>query len=248
MLGAILLLRNVTRLRELDRLKNEFVAMASHELQTPLTSIGMSIGLLNERIAAQLGDTERKLLEVAGEEVDRLRTLVRDLLDLSKIEAGKVEMNFDVVPVRLLAEKAVDILRTQADERSVELEISIDETLPPARADANKITWVLTNLISNALRYTQADGHICLAATEVGSKIHLSVTDDGAGIPYEYQTRIFERFVRIDEEKGRAGSGLGLAICKEIVRAHGGSIWVDSTPGAGSTFTFTIPVAGDHSI
>ena len=248
MLGAILLLRNVTRLRELDRLKSDFVAMASHELQTPLTSIGMSIGLLSERVATQLGDSERKLLEVAGEEVDRLRTLVRDLLDLSKIEAGKVEMNFDIVPVRLLAEKAVDTLRTQADERSVELEISVEEALPRARADANKITWVLTNLISNALRYTQASGHVCIAATKVGSKIHLSVSDDGAGIPYEYQTRIFEKFVRIDEEEGRAGSGLGLAICKEIVRAHGGSIWVDSTPGAGSTFTFTIPVAGDHSI
>lgn len=243
MLGAILLLRNVTRLRELDRLKSEFVAMASHELQTPLTSIGMSIGLLSERVAAHLDDRERELLEVAGEEVNRLRSLVRDLLDLSKIEAGKVEMKFNVVPVRLLAEKAVDALRTQAEDREVELLTSIDETLPRARADANKITWVLTNLISNALRYTQADGHVRVSAREVGGKIHIAVADDGAGIPYEFQSRIFERFVQIDEHEGKGGSGLGLAICNEIVRAHGGSIWVDSTPGAGSTFTFTLPVA-----
>lgn len=243
MLGAILLLRNVTRLRELDRLKSAFVAMASHELQTPLTSIGMSIGLLSERVAAHLDDSERELLEVAGEEVNRLRSLVRDLLDLSKIEAGKVKMTFDVVPVRLLAEKAVDALRTQAEDREVELLTSIDETLPRARADANKITWVLTNLISNALRYTQADGHVRVSAREEGGTIHMAVADDGAGIPYKFQSRIFEKFVQIDDHEGKGGSGLGLAICKEIVRAHGGSIWVDSKPGAGSTFTFTLPVA-----
>lgn len=243
LLGAILLLRDVTHFKELDRLKSEFVAMASHELKTPLTSIGMSIALLEERVAERLGERERELLEVAREEVERLRNLVRDLLDLSKIEAGKIEMDFDAVPIALLFEKAVQALCTQAEERRIALSIQINEGLPYVRADANKVTWVLTNLISNALRYSHANGHIRLSAERAGSKLHLIVADDGSGIPYEYQPRIFEKFVQVKGENANGGSGLGLAICKEIVRAHGGTIWVDSVPGAGSTFTFTLPAA-----
>ena len=110
-------------------------------------------------------------------------------------------------------------------------------------ADVNKITWVLTNLISNALRYTDSGGHVHLSATRTGPQIHVSVRDDGAGIPYEYQSRIFDKFVQLESDKAVGGSGLGLAICREIVRAHGGTIWVDSTPGEGSTFTFTLPMA-----
>jgi len=239
MLGAILLLRDVTKLKELDRLKSEFVAMASHELKTPLTSIGMSIGLLQERITERLDERERALFDVARDDVERLQNLVRDLLDLSRIEAGKIELAFEAVPVSLLFEKAVQALRLQAEERAVALSFEVDDELD-VRADANKVTWVLTNLISNALRYTHAGGHIRLAAEQIGSKMHLSVADDGEGIPFEYQHKIFEKFVKGKNAKG--GSGLGLAISKEIVRAHGGSIWVDSIPGEGSTFTFTLPV------
>ncbi len=116
------------------------------------------------------------------------------------------------------------------------------------RADANKITWVLTNLISNALRYVSRDGHIKLLAHRIGPHVHLSVRDDGPGIPPEYQSRIFQKFVQVKGQEA-GGTGLGLAICKEIVRAHGGAIWVESSPGQGSTFTFTLPVAsigGNH--
>jgi NtrC-family two-component system sensor histidine kinase KinB len=243
MLGAIVLFRDVTHLKELDRLKSEFVAMASHELQTPLTSIGMSLGLLQERIMERLSDSERELLKVASEDTARLRCLVRDLLDLSKIEAGKIELAFESVPVHLLLEKAADTLRSQADERSVILSSDAGEDLPSVRADANKVTWVLTNLLSNALRYTSVGGHIRLSALVTEAKVHISVADDGEGIPYVDQPKIFEKFVQVNENAGKGGSGLGLAICKEIVRAHGGSIRVDSTPGAGSTFTFTLPLA-----
>jgi NtrC-family two-component system sensor histidine kinase KinB len=108
------------------------------------------------------------------------------------------------------------------------------------KGDANKITWVLSNLISNALRYTSSGGHIQLSAESFGSYVQISVSDDGVGIPYEYQSKIFDKFVQVKSDKALGGSGLGLAICKEIVRAHGGTIWVDSVPGAGSTFTFTL--------
>jgi NtrC-family two-component system sensor histidine kinase KinB len=243
MLGVVLVLRDVTKLKELDRLKSEFVMAASHELKTPLTSMVMSIELLQESIIKKLSEKEQQLFSVLHEELQRLKALVNDLLDLSRIEAGKMIMEFDRVSVALLFEKSVAVLKTQADEESIQLSFSTTTGLPDVKADMNKITWILTNLISNALRYTPTGGHIRLFAEQVGPQVHLSVRDDGTGIPYEYQSKIFDKFVQVMSDKASGGSGLGLAICKEIVRAHGGTIWVDSTPGEGSTFTFTLPVA-----
>ena len=242
--SMVLLLQDITRLKELDRLKSEFVMAASHELKTPLTSIGMSISLLKEKLMDKLDSKESELLCAADEEVQRLKALVNDLLDISRIEAGKMVIDFDSVSVELLLEKAVSFLKNQADEKSIELSYSLAHDLPPINAEVNKITWVLTNLISNALRYTDANGYIRLSAEQAGSQIHISVSDNGVGIPYEYQSRIFDKFIQVKTEKALGGSGLGLAICKEIVRAHGGTIWVDSQPGEGSTFTFTVPIAG----
>ena len=242
MMGVVMLLRDVTTLKELDRLKSEFVMTASHELRTPLTSMGLSIDLLREGAAGKLSDKEQQLLTAAHEELERIKALVNSLLDLSKIEAGKIEMEFESVAVQLLFEKAVSALIAQAKDKKVKLSYSFPSAMPHVRADANKITWVLTNLISNALRYTGSGKRIQLSAEHLGPQVHLSVSDQGAGIPYEYQSKIFEKFVQVEKDKTVHGSGLGLAICKEIVRAHGGTIWVDSLPGEGSTFTFTLPV------
>ncbi|MEA3476496.1 MAG: ATP-binding protein [Candidatus Cloacimonadota bacterium] len=243
MLGVVLLLRDVTRLKELDRLKSEFVMSASHELRTPLMSIGMSIDLLQETAMEKINEREQQLLSAAHEDLQRLKALVNDLLDLSRIEAGKMDIEFNRVLVPILFEKAVAVLKSQADEKSVELSFEVPEGLPYVKVDPNKITWVLTNLISNALRYTDSGGHIRLFAEQIGPHVHISVNDDGSGIPYEYQSKIFNKFVRVKSDREVEGSGLGLAICREIVRAHGGIIWVDSIPGEGSTFTFTLPVA-----
>ncbi|MBN2455249.1 MAG: HAMP domain-containing protein [Sedimentisphaerales bacterium] len=242
--SMVLLLRDVTRLKELDRIKSEFVMAASHELRTPLTSMGMSISLLKEKAIGKLNSKESELLLAADEEVQRLKALVNDLLDISKIEAGKMDIDFDSVAVELLFEKAVGVLKNQAEEKDIELSYEPVSDLPNIEADVNKITWVLTNLISNSLRYTEANGFIKLSAEQAGSQIHISVSDNGAGIPYEYQSRIFDKFVQVKTEKALGGTGLGLAICKEVVRAHGGTIWVDSQPDQGSTFTFTVPIAG----
>ncbi len=242
--GIVLLLRDVTKLKELDRLKSEFVMAASHELRTPLMSMGMSIDLLLEKSGQKLDEREQQLLEVAHEELQRLKVLVNNLLDLSKIEAGKMQMELEPVPVGILLEKAVAVLKAQAESKTVELSFDDPKDLPRVAADANKITWVLTNLISNALRYTESGGHIRLLVERFGSQIHISVRDNGSGIPYEYQSTIFDKFVQVKGDKTPGGSGLGLAICKEIVRAHGGSIWVESIPGEGSTFTFTLPIEG----
>jgi NtrC-family two-component system sensor histidine kinase KinB len=246
MLGVVLLLQDVTKLKELDRLKSEFVMTASHELRTPLTSIAMSIGLLTENASQKLAENERALLGAAQEDVQRLRALVNDLLDLSKIESGRMEMEIVPVSISLLAERAISALSTQAEEKEIELAQQIPEELPEVKADPNKVTWVLTNLIANAIRYTDQGGHIQVSARPVKEFVFVSVIDDGAGIPLEYQSKIFDKFVQVKSTKAVSGSGLGLAICKEIVKAHGGMIWVNSTPGQGSTFTFTLPVANNR--
>jgi NtrC-family two-component system sensor histidine kinase KinB len=240
--GIVLLLRDITRLKEVERLKSEFVMAASHELRTPLTSLGMSVDLLLENLAHGLAEKDRDLLQAAHEEVQRMKALVNDLLDLSKIEAGRIELEFESVPVPTLFDHVNAVFKSQMEAKQVNFSLESAGDLPYIRADANKITWVLTNLISNSLRYVNKGGHIQLTAQKIGPTVHLSVHDDGAGIPEEYQSKIFQKFVRIKGQDA-GGTGLGLAICKEIVRAHGGAIWVESSLGQGSNFTFTLPVA-----
>lgn len=242
MLGVVLLLQDVTELKELDRLKSEFVMTASHELRTPLTSIAMSVGLLKEEAHERLTDREQELLEAAEEDTQRLRALVNELLDLGKIEAGRIEMEIESVPVALLIENAVTPFIAQAEEEDIDLRWHEPDERLRVSADPNKVTWVLTNLIANALRYTESGGAIEVSVRRAGDFVHVSVADDGAGIPYEYQAKIFDKFVQVGDGRSAGGTGLGLAICKEIVKAHGGTIWVDSTPGEGSTFTFTLPL------
>jgi len=241
-IGVVLLLRDVTHLTELDRLKSEFVMTASHELRTPLTSIGMSIDLLMESGRKKLNEKEQQLLSATHEDVNRLKALVSNLLDLSRIEAGKMEMVFSSTLVPMLFEKVVSVFKTSAEEKGVDLSFCTLGEIPNVKADLDKIIWVLTNLISNALHYTPQGGHIYLSAESFFPYIQISVRDDGPGIPFEYQSKIFDKFVQVKSDKVLGGSGLGLAICKEIVRAHGGTIWVDSVPGEGSTFTFTLPI------
>jgi NtrC-family two-component system sensor histidine kinase KinB len=242
LLGVVLLLRDVTRLTEWDRLKSEFVMIASHELRTPLTSIGMSIKLLLEKTMEKLDGKEQQLLLAAHEDLQRLKNLVNNLLDLSKIEAGKMAMEFENISVHSLCQNAMGVLKNQIDAKGVNVTLDLHPHLPNVKADANKIIWVLTNLISNALRYTDSGGQIRLSAERINPYIHVSVIDNGPGIPFEVQSKIFDKFVQIKSDKALGGSGLGLTICKEIIRAHGGTIWVDSNPGEGSTFTFTLPI------
>lgn len=241
--GVVVHLTDVTRLKEVDQLKSEFVMAASHELRTPLTSIGMSIALLQEHARDRLEAKDRELLDAAHTEIRQLKSLVNDLLDLSRIETGQITMQFQPTPVSLFADRIRSVFTTQLEEKEVTLEITIPDNLPPVRGDANKITWVITNLVSNALRYVDRGGHIWFEATRNGTFVRMVVRDDGPGIPPESQSKIFQRFVQLGQAEDSEGAGLGLAICKEIVRAHGGTIWVESTVGRGSTFCFTLPLA-----
>ena len=239
-LGVVLLLQNVTNLKQLDQLKSEFVMTASHELRTPLTGMAMSIDLLKETAEAKLSENEQELLKTAKEDVQRLRELVNDLLDLSKIESGKLEMKMGAIAPEKLIEKAIDLLSIQAKDKNLQLASKISDSIKTVNADANKITWVLTNLIANAIRY--AESKIEVSARTHGTWISIAVADDGPGIDPAYQSKIFDKFVQVNTAQDVGGTGLGLSICREIIKAHGGTIWVDSDAGKGSTFTFTLPV------
>ena len=208
-IGAILLLQDVTKLKELDNLKSEFVATASHELRTPLTGMSMSLNLLAETTENKLSESESELLDTAVEDVERLRSLVNDLLDLSKIESGKIELDFVDVKVDFLLNKAISALQIQAQQKEITLaKQSLSEEIK-VKVDANKIIWVLTNLIANALRYSEPGSEIKIGATTRNTWVEIFVTDYGAGIPLEYQGKIFDKFVQVATEKDVGGSGLG---------------------------------------
>lgn len=240
--GVVVLLRDITQLREVERLKSEFVMAASHELRTPLTSLSMSVDLLLEHATQYLPERERELLTAAHDEVNRLKHMVQDLLDLSKMEAGKGDLEFERISVATLFEHARELFRSQVSLKKIRLLIDEVDDLPLIRADAGKMVWVLSNLVSNALRYVDEGGYVRLRAKCTGPLVELAVEDNGSGIPPEHQGRIFQKFVQIDK-RDRGRTGLGLALSREIVKAHGGTIGVDSTPGMGSTFTFTVPVS-----
>jgi len=239
--GIVLTLKDVTRLREVERLKTEFVMAASHELRNPLTSLGMSIDLLMEQAASHLPPKQRDLLVAAQEEVNRMKALVAELLDLSRVESGMIELEFTAASLPELLRHVQEVFRNQLGLKQVDLTLDVKPDLPLVRLDVTQITWVLSNLVSNALRYVAKGGHIALQAHALGRLVKVSVKDDGPGIPQEYQSKIFQKFVQI-QGREPGGTGLGLAICKGIVRAHGGSIWVESLPGQGSEFIFTLPL------
>jgi len=216
--------------------------IVSHELKTPLTSIGMSVDLLLESPILHKHKDQMELLTIAHEEVLRLKALISDILDLSKMEAGKIDLDFQSVAVELLIDNNFHIFQRQAEDKKIQLLIHLQEGIPNIRADINKISWVISNLIGNALRYVKEGDKITISAEKTGKFITFSVSDTGIGIPVEYQNKIFDKFVRIKNTQEGGGTGLGLAICKEIVRAHAGTIWVESEIGKGSNFLFTVPI------
>jgi PAS domain S-box-containing protein len=239
LLGAVTLLEDITHLREIDRLKSEFIATASHELRTPLTSVQMSVHLLLEQAAGLLTQRQHEVLEACREDCHRLERLMRDLLDLSKIEAGEAAPHVALVRVADLLAAAADLFHAQAKSKGVRLRVEAAPDLPPVLADRAQVERVVGNLLSNALRHTKPGGEIHLGAARRDGQVAVSVTDTGEGIPPEYLPRIFDKFVRVPDAPS-GGAGLGLAISKSIVEAHGGQIVVQSRVGHGTTFTFTL--------
>lgn len=239
LLGAVTLLEDITHLREIDRLKSEFIATASHELRTPLTSVQMGVHLLLEGAAGELNDKQTEVLSACREDCERLDKLMRDLLDLSKIEAGESQPELQVIKAHGLIVDAAEALRPQVEAKGLSFEVSVPVDLPPIKADRSQIERVLANLVVNAIRYT-SQGEIRVKAELRGPYVAVSVADTGDGIPPEYLPHIFDKFVQVPGA-ATGGAGLGLAISRLVVEAHGGQISVQSEVGQGSTFTFTLP-------
>ncbi|HTY37897.1 MAG TPA: ATP-binding protein [Bacteroidota bacterium] len=242
-LGVVTLLQDVTRFKNLDRMKSEFIATVSHELRTPLTSINMAIDILSQDVLGKMNDPQRDMLATAKDDCERLTKLVKELLDMSRLESGKYELRSEQINLRLVVDEALKPLRLQFREKGIHLETDIPEATPEVPGDRQQLSWVIANLVSNALRYTPTDGTVTIHSDLLEDSVRVAVKDSGRGIPPDAVEVIFDKFVQIKRSTDSTpGSvGLGLAIAKEVVEAHGGKIWVESSMGQGSTFYFTIP-------
>jgi two-component system phosphate regulon sensor histidine kinase PhoR len=242
--GAVVVLHDVTELRRLERVRQDFVANVSHEFKTPLTAIQ---GFAETLLGGALEDPKnnRRFLEIMRDHANRLARLTDDLLKLARIEAGKLELEFSPVGVIEFIERCAETALMKASRKQITLDIEIPPGLPPVRGDASLLRDVLQNLVDNAIQYTPPGGRICVSARVNSKEMVIEVADTGIGIPLVDQERIFERFYRVDAARSReaGGTGLGLSIAKHIIDAHDGRLWVESTVGEGSRFSFSIPLA-----
>ncbi|MGH9724294.1 MAG: ATP-binding protein [Candidatus Acidiferrales bacterium] len=242
--GAVVVLHDVTELRRLERVRQDFVANVSHEFKTPLTAIQ---GFAETLLGGALEDPQnnRRFLQIIRDHAARLARLTNDLLKLARIEAGKLDVVLQPVGIAELIEGCAETALLRASRKQIALEIEIPTGLPAVRGDASLLRDVLQNLLDNAIQYTPPGGHIRVMAHADEREATITVTDTGMGIPLADQERIFERFYRVDAARSReeGGTGLGLSIAKHIVEAHGGRISVVSNVGQGSDFSFSIPLA-----
>ncbi len=241
LLGAVAVLEDITHLRELDRLKTEFIGVASHELRTPVTSLLLSVQLLQEGAVGELTSEQKQVVDAQKEDLDRLERMMRDLLDITRLEAGVTPPSFVLVSPRELSDAALQAVASQAAVKGVLLVNEVPDDLPSIPVDRAQIVRVLVNLISNGIRHTPQAGHVIVRASHVGDAVAFEVQDTGVGISKAYLDHIFERFVQVPGAT-QGGAGLGLSIAQSIVRAHGGNIAVISEASRGSTFTFALPV------
>jgi signal transduction histidine kinase/HAMP domain-containing protein len=243
--GATVILQDVTRLRRFDELKNDLVATVAHEFRTPLTSLRMAVHLCLEGVAGPITEKQADLLYAAREDCQRLQGIIEDLLDLARLQAGRFEMHKVPLAVVEVIDGAVAEQRNVAQQQRVTLSKEISPRAPERIvADPERLRLVFANLISNAIRHTPADGVVTVGVREAESPslVRFEVRDTGPGITPEHQREIFHKFFRVPGTSGE-GAGLGLSIAKEIVEAHGGDIGVESQPGQGSVFFFTLPLA-----
>jgi two-component system, NtrC family, sensor histidine kinase KinB len=245
MLGAAVVLQDVTKFRLVDQLKSDMVSTVSHELKTPLTSVQMAIHLLLEEAVGPLNSKQIELLLAARQDSGRLLAMVNDLLDLTRIEQGRVRLDLRRSDVADLVLEAKSRFAGRAEDLAISLEIELASGLPAVLADRDRVDHVFDNLIGNALDHTPRGGRVRLSVEGMNGFIQFSVSDSGEGIPPEHLPRIFEKFYRVPGSR-RGGAGLGLAIAREIVSAHGGQIEVTSRVGQGTTFRFTLPEAPTH--
>ncbi len=242
-LGTILLFHEVTRLKQFERARQEFVANVSHELRTPLSHIRGYVETLLSG-AKDHPELATRFLQTIERNAGRLQLLIEDLLTISELESGRVRLNLQPASLRGLSEKVCEDFKTRAAARRVTLHNAVPEL--SVCVDAARIEQVLSNLVDNAVKYGHEGGQVTIAAWPgKNGNVEVSVQDDGPGLPAEALERVFERFYRVDKARSReqGGTGLGLSIVKHIVQSHGGRVWAKSEPGNGATFLFTVPLA-----
>jgi PAS domain S-box-containing protein len=242
-IGAVVVFRDVTERCAIEKLKSEFVSTVSHELRTPLTSIRGALGLLSSGLLGPVADKGQRMLEIAVANTDRLVRLINDILDLERIESGKVELSRGIVDSQAVVDQAREGVQSMADQENIR--IVVEPFAGSLWGDSDRIIQMLTNLIGNAIKFSPANTTVTLSGSAGPADFTFCVADEGRGVPHDKLTSIFQRFNQVDASDSRAkgGSGLGLAICQSIVTAHGGRIWAEKNEPAGTRVLFTIPLA-----
>jgi PAS domain S-box-containing protein len=246
--GKVTLLQDVTSFKNLDHLKSEFIATISHELKTPLTSMNMAIDILSREVPGKLNEEQKELLTGAKEDVIRLKNFVNDLLDISKLESGKISFNFEEIKPSDLIEYAEKPLTLQIAEKKITFKKDINSNIKSFYADFTQLSRVFTNLIDNAVQHTKENGTITITLKKKDKDILFCITDSGEGIPKDALDLIFDKFIQVKnfQQAEQGNIGLGLAIAREIIRAHKGKIWAESKSGVGSQFYVQLPIKQDN--
>ncbi len=241
LIGHVIILRNVTDYKELDFAKTNFIATVSHEFKTPISAIKMSLQLLDNDKVGTLNEEQKNLLQSINDDTNRLLKITAELLNMTQVESGNIQLTIKPSEAQSILHYALESVKTQAEQKQITLLVTKLEPLPPIMADSEKTAWVLTNLLSNAIRYSPQKGNVTVQVktNESQNKVNFIIQDNGQGIASEYKDKIFDRYFRVPGTQTE-GTGLGLAISKEFVEAQGGTIQVQSELGKGSTFTVSL--------
>ena len=243
MAGYVIVLENITSYKELDLAKTNFIATVSHELKTPLSSIKMSLKLLDDNRVGQLNDEQKHLVGNVRDDADRLLNLTGELLNMAQVESGQIQLNVKSVAPAEIIDYATSALRTQADQKRLRIDLQIPADLPTVQADPDKASWVLVNFLSNAVRHSPEESRIEVSARQVDSFVEFRVRDHGAGIRPEHQDRVFDRYFKAPGRNGQtSGTGLGLAISSEFIQSMNGQIGLDTSVVDGAAFYFRLAV------
>jgi two-component system, NtrC family, sensor histidine kinase KinB len=241
-IGHVILLKNITEYKELDFAKTNFIATVSHEFKTPISSIKMSLQLLENEKIGKLNEEQVNLLDSIKEDANRLLKITGELLNITQVESGNIQLSIIPTDPKEIVLYAINATKTQAEQKQIKLEINCEESVPKVHADNEKTAWVLTNLISNAIRYSYDNATVKVNLYTKDNKVNIEVCDSGQGIAPQYKDKIFERYFRVPGTK-KEGTGLGLSISKEFIEAQGGNIELNSDFGKGSVFSITLNVA-----
>jgi PAS domain S-box-containing protein len=242
--GTVIILKNITKFQELDLAKTNFIATISHELKTPISAIKMSLKLLEDERIGQVNDEQHKLIQNIKDDSQRLLKITGELLDLSQVETGRINLNQLETSPESIINYAKNTVQTLAEQKEIQIEINLEKEIPNVYADVEKSAWVMVNFLSNAIRYTPEHGKIIVSAKRKNGKVQFSVQDFGKGIEGKFKEKIFDKFFQVPTSSGqeKTGTGLGLAISKDFIEAQNGEISVESELHQGSTFSFTLPI------